>query len=92
MVGGAIGNLIDRMTQPPGLLRGGVIDFIQAFNWFPIFNIADACITVGGIGLVLTMARSQEPNSGVDATSRASTTSEPEATGGPDATSGPGSD
>ena len=51
ILGGAIGNVIDR------LLHGYVVDFLQ-FHWesrwyFPAFNVADAAITVGAIGLVL---------------------------------------
>ncbi len=43
MLGGAVGNLVDRLTQD-----GAVTDFID-FRWFPIFNLADASITVGTI-------------------------------------------
>lgn len=39
-LGGSLGNLVDRLTQ------GFVTDFISVGN-FPVFNIADACITVG---------------------------------------------
>jgi signal peptidase II len=49
-VGGAIGNLIDRVA------RGSVIDFIQLPHW-PAFNIADTCITLGVIILVLVIER-----------------------------------
>lgn len=52
IVGGAVGNLIDRLFRQDGWLRGGVVDFID-FQWFPIFNVADAAITVGGFLLVL---------------------------------------
>ncbi len=41
-LGGAIGNLIDRLTL------GGVTDFID-LGWFPIFNVADSAITVGTV-------------------------------------------
>jgi signal peptidase II len=51
ILGGAIGNLIDR------LLRGKVVDFLLAHwqeRWFfPAFNVADAAITVGAVLLVL---------------------------------------
>lgn len=56
IVGGAIGNLVDRLFRSPGWLRGGVVDFID-FQWFPIFNIADSCITVGGALLVIASWR-----------------------------------
>jgi signal peptidase II len=53
VLGGAVGNLIDRVTQAgDGLLGGRVTDFID-LQWWPVFNIADAGITVGGLALVL---------------------------------------
>ena len=53
IIGGAIGNIIDRLVRHPGWLRGGVVDFID-FQWFPIFNVADMAITIGGGLLILT--------------------------------------
>lgn len=53
IIGGAVGNLIDRLFREPRWLRGGVVDFID-LQWFPIFNIADIAITVGGAVLLLT--------------------------------------
>jgi signal peptidase II len=52
IIGGALGNVIDRLFRSPGWLRGAVVDWID-FQWFPIFNIADMCITIGGALLVL---------------------------------------
>ncbi len=52
IVGGAIGNVIDRVFRGRAWLRGGVVDFID-FQWFPIFNVADMGITVGGALLIL---------------------------------------
>lgn len=52
VVGGAVGNLLDRLFRDPAWLRGGVVDFVD-FQWFPIFNVADMGITVGGALLVL---------------------------------------
>lgn len=52
IVGGAIGNVIDRLFRQEAWFRGGVVDFID-FQWFPIFNIADIGVTVGGALLVL---------------------------------------
>ena len=52
IIGGAVGNIIDRLFRQDGWLRGGVVDFID-FQWFPIFNVADAGITIGGALLVL---------------------------------------
>ena len=54
VIGGALGNLIDRVAQPgPGLFGGKVTDFID-LQWWPIFNVADIALTVGGLLLVLT--------------------------------------
>ena len=52
VVGGAVGNLIDRVFRADGILDGSVVDFID-FQWFPIFNVADIAINVGGILLVI---------------------------------------
>ena len=57
IVGGATGNLIDRLFRDEAWLRGRVVDFID-FQWFPIFNVADMCINVGGVLLVLGYFRS----------------------------------
>ncbi|MCU1504819.1 MAG: lspA [Ilumatobacteraceae bacterium] len=48
ITGGAIGNLADRLFRGRGWLHGSVIDFID-LQWFPIFNVADAAITSGGV-------------------------------------------
>jgi len=52
IIGGAVGNVIDRLFRQEGWFLGGVVDFID-FQWFPIFNIADIGVTVGGGLLVL---------------------------------------
>ena len=49
-LGGAIGNMIDR------LLIGYVTDFIY-FNFWPAFNIADACLSIAAIGIIFLMLR-----------------------------------
>jgi len=46
ILGGAIGNLIDR------IFLGYVIDFID-FRIWPAFNIADSCITIGALWLII---------------------------------------
>ena len=56
IVGGALGNLIDRLFRAPGWLRGGVVDFIDV-QWWPIFNVADIGVTVGGVLLLLSTLR-----------------------------------
>jgi signal peptidase II len=52
VLGGAIGNLVDRLFRAPGPLRGHVVDFIELPH-FPVFNVADSAIVTGGILLVL---------------------------------------
>jgi signal peptidase II len=53
LIGGAAGNLIDRLFRGDGgFLRGAVVDFID-FQWFPIFNIADIAVNVGAALLIL---------------------------------------
>ena len=52
VLGGALGNLVDRIFRDDGWLRGSVVDFID-FQWFPIFNIADIAVNVGGAIFVL---------------------------------------
>lgn len=59
---GALGNVIDRFFRHGGFMRGSVVDFID-FQWFPIFNVADSCITLGAIALLLGLffeSRNQE--------------------------------
>jgi signal peptidase II len=57
VVGGALGNLLDRgFREGDGFLGGGVVDFID-LQWWPIFNIADSAIVVGAILLFLTQLR-----------------------------------
>lgn len=46
VLGGALGNLGDRLFRPPGPFRGRVIDFID-FRVWPTFNLADAAVVVG---------------------------------------------
>lgn len=46
LVGGVTGNLIDRCFRSPGFPNGHVVDFIQIPMGFPIFNLADCCISV----------------------------------------------
>ncbi len=60
VLGGAVGNLIDRVFRDPGFLRGGVVDFLSVFapdgRVWPVFNIADSAIVCGGIlGAVLAL-------------------------------------
>ena len=52
LLGGALGNLSDRMFRSPGPFRGSVVDWIQLPHW-PVFNVADSAIVVGGLLVVL---------------------------------------
>ena len=62
IIGGAIGNIIDRLFRGSGWLKGGVVDFIDV-QWWPIFNVADIGVTVGGVLLVLgSLLRSRMPS------------------------------
>lgn len=58
VLGGAVGNLIDRIFRAPGFLQGHVVDFVSVFGpnaeYFPVFNVADSAITIGGILVVIT--------------------------------------
>ncbi len=57
LLGGAVGNLADRVFRAPGLLRGAVVDFIDLQFW-PVFNVADMGITCGCVMLFLWSGRS----------------------------------
>ena len=53
MAGGALGNLADRLVRDgDGFLGGAVIDFIDV-QWWPVWNVADMGIVIGGASLVL---------------------------------------
>ena len=58
ILGGALGNLTDRLLRGDALLRGEVVDFIKVGIW-PVFNLADSCVVVGGILLALLLGRSE---------------------------------
>ena len=56
VLGGALGNLGDRLFRSPGFGRGSVIDFVD-LRWWPVFNVADAAITCGCVVLILLSFR-----------------------------------
>ena len=51
ILGGALGNLVDRFFRSPGPLRGHVVDFFSV-GWWPVFNVADPAVVGGAILLV----------------------------------------
>ncbi len=55
-LGGALGNLVDRVFRSPEMFHGHVVDFI-AFPNFPLFNIADSSVTLSAIAAVLLSLR-----------------------------------
>jgi signal peptidase II len=56
LLGGALGNLADRMLRAPGPFRGHVVDWIEIPHW-PVFNLADSAIVCGGVLAVLLASR-----------------------------------
>jgi signal peptidase II len=60
VLGGALGNLADRFFRTPGFFKGHVVDFV-AVGRFPVFNVADSCITIGAIVLVVGTLRATPP-------------------------------
>jgi signal peptidase II len=59
LLGGALGNLVDRLLRAPGIGRGAVVDFVHV-KWFATFNVADSAITVGAVLAVLLSLRGVE--------------------------------
>lgn len=61
VLGGAVGNLVDRLLRAPGPGRGHVVDWISLFaddgHVWPIFNLADSSIVIGGVIAVLLSVR-----------------------------------
>jgi signal peptidase II len=58
LLGGAMGNLGDRIFRAPGLFRGYVVDWIGVVpRYYPIFNLADSAIVCGGILMVILAMR-----------------------------------
>jgi signal peptidase II len=55
VVGGAVGNLSDRLFRSA---HGSVVDFVD-FHFWPTFNVADACIVVGGIAAAVVLWRGE---------------------------------
>ncbi|MFI9786549.1 signal peptidase II [Kitasatospora sp. NPDC051984] len=71
LLGGAFGNLTDRLFRSPSVFRGHVVDFISVQH-FAVFNLADSAIVCGGILVVLLSFRGSNP----DGTTHGAPTSE----------------
>jgi signal peptidase II len=56
VLGGALGNLLDRLFRTPGFLKGAVVDFVHVGE-FPTFNVADSAITIGAILIIVWAIR-----------------------------------
>jgi len=50
VLGGALGNLTDRLFRSPGLGRGAVVDWIHVWGYPATFNLADVAIRLGAVG------------------------------------------
>ncbi|MFJ8040934.1 signal peptidase II [Kitasatospora sp. NPDC096147] len=61
LLGGALGNLTDRLFRSPGVFRGHVVDFISVQH-FAVFNLADCAIVCGGILVVLLSFKGSNPD------------------------------
>jgi signal peptidase II len=58
ILGGALGNLTDRILRGPGV-SGRVVDFVDFHVW-PVFNLADSAIVIGALIVVVAGLRRQE--------------------------------
>jgi signal peptidase II len=56
VLGGALGNLADRLFRTPGFFKGAVVDFVHVGD-FPTFNVADSAITIGAILIIIWAVR-----------------------------------
>jgi signal peptidase II len=58
LLGGATGNLVDRIFRAPGLFRGDVVDWIAVVpKVWPVFNLADSAICCGGVLIAILAFR-----------------------------------
>ena len=56
LLGGAVGNLIDRIFRSPEPFQGHVVDFISVPN-YPMFNISDSAVVISAIAMVILSFR-----------------------------------
>lgn len=59
LLGGALGNLTDRVFRSPGPLRGHVVDYLELPRW-PVFNLADSAIVTAALLMVLLSVRGRQ--------------------------------
>ncbi len=91
LLGGALGNLTDRIVRSPGPLRGWVVDLIQLPHW-PVFNLADSAICCGGALMVLLTVMGLHPDGQVERRSRGAARRDGEPRGGEPRGPGPGTE
>ncbi|MEV6397631.1 signal peptidase II [Streptomyces sp. NPDC051907] len=61
LLGGALGNLTDRIFRSPGVFEGAVVDFIAPAH-FAVFNLADSAIVCGGFLIVILSFKGLDPD------------------------------
>ncbi|MEU9984122.1 signal peptidase II [Streptomyces sp. NPDC050856] len=61
LLGGALGNLTDRIFRAPGVFEGAVVDFIAPAH-FAVFNLADSAIVCGGVLIVILSFKGLDPD------------------------------
>jgi signal peptidase II len=89
LLGGALGNLVDRLTREPGVGKGHVVDFLMLPN-FPIFNVADIGISSAAVLIGILALRGINPDGtrgsdeAEDAAGEPDGADEPDPTGRPD--------
>jgi signal peptidase II len=59
LLGGAVGNLIDRIFRSPEVFHGHVVDFISLPN-YPMFNVSDSAVVLSAIAMVILSLRGVE--------------------------------
>jgi signal peptidase II len=60
ILGGAFGNVIDRLFRGAGWGKGAVVDMIEAVTWWPVFNVADAALSIGVVLTLITVMRGRK--------------------------------
>jgi signal peptidase II len=62
LIGGGLGNVIDRYVRAPGIGRGAVVDWIQIESYTKVFNLADVGIRVASLLLIMSVLRHKRSN------------------------------